>query len=331
MTPRHELSSERVAGMAISIRELSSIEAVYRRATFGPNDIVAPVSNGWRDVLRETMRDPMIGFLIGTAILYAVLGDYRASAVLAFALLPIPGMDTWLHRRTRASTEGLDSRMAVHSRVLRHGAETVLATPDLVPGDLVVVSASEYRHHEAASREPRASPSTLTQISAEIPIPSESWLLASLPRGPTMNIWQTGADDAVILAGAEMDTDSRHAHLQVAFQSAFRDLAAELPRHELLRTLCRAIAEDLDMPLEVLLNWRDVGERPHFSTHGETLLWAEFMRFIDDCVRIELQRTLATALADSGNPAFVADTNGRIVRFSARFWNIGDADVSRAC
>lgn len=147
-----------------------------------------------------------------------------------------------------------------------------------------------------------------------------------------MTIWQTGADDAEILAGAEMDTDSRHARLQLAFQSAFRDLAAELPRHELLRTLCRAIAEDLDVPLEVLLDWRDGGGAPsQFSTHGEMLLWAELTRFIDDCARIELQRSLATALAESGNPAFVADPNGRIVCFNARFWRISEPGVSRAC
>lgn len=145
-----------------------------------------------------------------------------------------------------------------------------------------------------------------------------------------MNIWQTSADDVANLAGAEMDTDSRHDRLQSAFQSAFRDLAAELPRHEMLRALCRAIAEDLDVPLEALLDWRDGGAPSRLSTHGETLLWAELTRFIDDCARIELQRSLASALAESGNPAFVADTNGRIVRFSGRFWCINEP-VNRAC
>ena len=141
---RHELPTNRGACLDDPTRGLSTAEATSRHGLFGPNDIVATSSSGWRDVLRDTVRDPMIWFLVGTAILFAALGDYTESAVMAFALLPILGMDAWLHRRTRASTEGLVSRMAVQSRVIRDGTQTELATTELVPGDLVIVSASEY-------------------------------------------------------------------------------------------------------------------------------------------------------------------------------------------
>lgn len=123
---------------------LSSAQAAAQRAACGPNNVIEAAEDGWREVMRDTARDPMIWFLVGTAALFALLGDYAESAVLALALLPIMGMDAWLHRRTRASTAGLSSRLATHTRVIRDGTQTKLATVDLVPGDLAIVSASEY-------------------------------------------------------------------------------------------------------------------------------------------------------------------------------------------
>ncbi len=188
---RHELPTDRVAYLDDSTRGLSTAEAMARRASFGPNDIVAPSLNGWRDVLRDTIRDPMIWFLVGTAILFAALGDYTESAVLAFALLPILGMDAWLHRRTRASTAGLASRMAVQSRVVRDGAQTELATTELVPGDLAIVSASEYLPADGVIVDGAA-----LQVD-ESALTGESMPLRKRPLGPQdRGALASGVDDA---------------------------------------------------------------------------------------------------------------------------------------
>lgn len=81
----------------------------------------------------------MVWFLAATAMLFALLGDYAEAGVLGLALLPIAGMDAYLHRRTQASTEGLAGRLATTARVLREGSLAQLAAVDLVPGDLVFV------------------------------------------------------------------------------------------------------------------------------------------------------------------------------------------------
>jgi Ca2+-transporting ATPase len=90
--------------------------------------------------VRETARDPMIWFLAATAVLYVWLGDYAEAGVLAFALLPIAGMDAYLYRRTQASTEGLAGRLATTAWIVRDGARSEIASTELVPGDLIVVA-----------------------------------------------------------------------------------------------------------------------------------------------------------------------------------------------
>jgi Ca2+-transporting ATPase len=115
-----------------------------RRARFGCNDIVEAPRGGWRELLRDSARDPMVWFLAGTATLFAVLGDATEAVVLAVAVVPILGMDAWLHRRTRASTEGLARRLAARCRAVRDGVMVELSATELVPGDLVVVAAPEY-------------------------------------------------------------------------------------------------------------------------------------------------------------------------------------------
>ena len=135
---------ERLHDLWNNTNGLDAAQVVERRATFGPNSIVAESSSGWLEIVRSTVSDPMIWFLIGTAILFIWLGDLTEAAVLGAALIPIAGMDAYLHRRTQASTEGLRARLASQARVLREGREQDVPSEDLVPGDLVIVSAGAY-------------------------------------------------------------------------------------------------------------------------------------------------------------------------------------------
>ena len=82
-------------------------------------------------------------FLAGTGALYAALGERAEALTLLASIVPLVGMDAFLHRRTRAATEGLRQRLATRARVVRDGAELEIASEEVVPGDLVRVAASE--------------------------------------------------------------------------------------------------------------------------------------------------------------------------------------------
>jgi Ca2+-transporting ATPase len=85
----------------------------------------------------------MLWFLLCTAVLYAALGEVVESATLFGAVLPLAGMDAFLHRRTQASTEGLKSRLADTATVVREDRELAVQARELVPGDLVAVGSGE--------------------------------------------------------------------------------------------------------------------------------------------------------------------------------------------
>ena len=85
----------------------------------------------------------MLWFLLGMAILFIFLGDTIEAAILFVAVIPLIGMDLYLHRRTRASTEGLSSRLAVQAKVVRGDEAVEIAATELVPGDLVLLSAGQ--------------------------------------------------------------------------------------------------------------------------------------------------------------------------------------------
>ena len=136
---RRRLPLDRLGGLRPADRGLTDAEARDQRARHGPNDIVEIPRRPWWDVVRETVRDPMIWFLIGTGAVYALVGERLEALTLLAAIAPLVGMDAILHRRTQASTEGLKSRLAARATVIRDGAPLAIAALDVVPGDLAIV------------------------------------------------------------------------------------------------------------------------------------------------------------------------------------------------
>lgn len=91
----------------------------------------------------DTARDPMLWFLVVTSLLFFFLGDHFEAIILAVSILPLLGMDAFLHRRTQASSESLHGHIANSCLVRRNGREFTVRTAFLVPGDLVLLKAGD--------------------------------------------------------------------------------------------------------------------------------------------------------------------------------------------
>lgn len=123
---------------------LTSAQVTTQRSHYGNNSIVTEARSDWVKIVRNTIQDPMIWFLAGTALLFLWLGDYTEAGVLIAAMLPIVGMDAYLHQRTQASTKGLLTRLASQALVIRDDSEQLIPADELVPGDLVIIRAGDY-------------------------------------------------------------------------------------------------------------------------------------------------------------------------------------------
>ena len=122
---------------------MSSSEVEARRGRYGPNHIVEVAGHPFGELARDTARDPMIWFLLATAVLYAFLRQFTESLTLFVSIVPLVGMDAYLHRRTQASTRGLRSALADTARVVRDGRHLDIAATELVVGDLALIRAGE--------------------------------------------------------------------------------------------------------------------------------------------------------------------------------------------
>jgi Ca2+-transporting ATPase len=133
----------RLGTLLTTDRGLTRTEVEERRQRYGANDILETPPRPWWDLVRDTAGDPMIWFLAGVGALYGVVGEIGEALTVVVAIIPLVAMDAFLHHRTRASTEGLKSRLADRATVVREGAPTVIPATEVVPGDLIVVSPGE--------------------------------------------------------------------------------------------------------------------------------------------------------------------------------------------
>ena len=113
------------------------------RLLFGSNLIAEQPPGTLIKLIRDTVADPMIWFLVATSGIFGLIGQYTDMAILLLAILPLFGMDFYLHRRAQASIEGLRSILASSANVLRNGINLSVPAQDIFPGDLVFVAPGE--------------------------------------------------------------------------------------------------------------------------------------------------------------------------------------------
>lgn len=123
---------------------LSESAVASRREQYGANDILDAPASSLGELLRDTLRDPMLWFLLVTGGLFAAIGEIREAVILAIAVLPLAGMDMYLHRRTQASTASLGGRLATQAVVVRDGRQVSVPGRDIVCGDLVILGPNDY-------------------------------------------------------------------------------------------------------------------------------------------------------------------------------------------
>ncbi len=122
---------------------LTQAEADSRTGTAGPNEVAQEKPPGWPVRLLKMMRNPLV-ILLGTlsAISFGT-GDARAGTVMAMMVVLSVGLRFLQEARADAAAAKLKAMIHVTATVVRDGQAREIPLRDLVPGDIIQLSAGD--------------------------------------------------------------------------------------------------------------------------------------------------------------------------------------------
>ncbi|MBU6434853.1 MAG: HAD-IC family P-type ATPase, partial [Nitrospirae bacterium] len=118
----------------------------------GPNRLVPEDPWAWLQDTLAILADPMALMLGATATVYLLLGETRDGIILLLALIPVLGVDVFLHARSREALKQLAQVVAPRARVVRDNHEMEVPTEELVPGDVLVLREGDVLHADGVVR-----------------------------------------------------------------------------------------------------------------------------------------------------------------------------------
>jgi P-type Mg2+ transporter len=132
---------EAVQAIGSSAQGLSADEAAARLRRYGPNTLEAEKSSRLGSLLLRQISSPIVIVLIAAAILSFVIGDTTDSIIILFIVIASGVLASWQEYRAAAAVSDLQHIVAVQAEVLRDGAPTKVPREEVVPGDVVLLSA----------------------------------------------------------------------------------------------------------------------------------------------------------------------------------------------
>src|SRR6202045_968659 len=122
---------------------LSDEEAEKKLDQFGPNEVAAEKEHTWIHRLFTASRNPLVILLTVLATVSYATGDLRAGSVML--LMVILGLGLRFVQETRADTAAakLKAMISVTATVVRNGEAREIPISQLVPGDIVQLSAGD--------------------------------------------------------------------------------------------------------------------------------------------------------------------------------------------
>jgi Mg2+-importing ATPase len=139
---RHD-GEELLQSLRTTATGLTQAEAEERARATGPNEVAQERRQGWFVRLLKIIRNPLV-ILLGTlsAVSFAT-GDARAGTVMAAMVVLSVTLRFVQEARADAAAAKLKAMIHVTATVLRDGAAKEMPLRDLVPGDIINLSAGD--------------------------------------------------------------------------------------------------------------------------------------------------------------------------------------------
>ena len=122
---------------------LSENEAIRRLTEIGPNVVAAGKHRGWLWRLLTAVRNPLVILLVVLATISFATGDARAGSVMSLMVILGVLLRFVQEARADAAAEKLKAMINVTAAVVRDGKEQEIPLRQLVPGDVVTLSAGD--------------------------------------------------------------------------------------------------------------------------------------------------------------------------------------------
>jgi Mg2+-importing ATPase len=134
-------AADELTTLGVTAEGLAATEAAARLQRFGPNAIAAKKHRSDLALFLGQFKSPIILILIAASVLSAWLGDITDAAIIIVIVL-VSGLLTFFQERGAGrAVEKLLAIVEVKTQVLRDGTEQAVPLDDIVPGDVVVLSA----------------------------------------------------------------------------------------------------------------------------------------------------------------------------------------------
>ncbi|WP_246681059.1 magnesium-translocating P-type ATPase [Mesorhizobium sp. B2-3-15] len=124
-----------------SVSGLASSEAASRLAKFGRNTLASTSTASAFAVFARQFRSPLVLILIFAASVSAFVGEGQEAAIIGAIVLASCALSFTQEYGASRATEALKQRISRKAIVLRDGAECLVAAEEIVPGDVIRLSA----------------------------------------------------------------------------------------------------------------------------------------------------------------------------------------------
>lgn len=118
---------------------LSSEEASRRLEKYGRNELEKGKKKSLASKFIEQFKDPMILILIGASILSAFVGEIEDTFIILAIVLINSILSVYQEGKAEAAIEALQKMSAPNAKVIRDGRTIELPSPELVPGDIIIL------------------------------------------------------------------------------------------------------------------------------------------------------------------------------------------------
>ncbi len=118
---------------------LTSAEAKARLAKYGRNELTPQKKVSLFTKALHVIAEPMFLLLIAAAVIYFLLGEPRDGAIMLVFVVGVITIEIVQEWKTDKTLDALKDLSAPHVTVVRDGAETVIPSAELVPGDVMML------------------------------------------------------------------------------------------------------------------------------------------------------------------------------------------------